>query len=110
MKAIFIWHWTKLLDFLRSKDSNMSDTYIQPTKEELEIIQKFIDSHTKRHNKLIEMNQQIKDVVFNQEVHDLRQQMIKVMEYSRDKTIEIFEDYKTGRVPVPFGVGFIQKQ
>jgi len=87
----------------------MDTLYIQPTKEELEIIQKFVDSHTKRHNKLIEMNQQIKDAVFDHEIYDLRQQMIKVMEYSRDKTIEIFEDYKTGRVPVPFGVGVMKK-
>lgn len=87
----------------------MSDAYIQPTPEELAIVQKFIDFSTKRYDNLILMNEQIPNHPIDQEVNRIRQEMIEIMKYGRGKTIELFEDYKTGRVPVPFAVGIIQK-
>lgn len=86
-----------------------NQTYIQPTEDELKTVQRFVDFAMKRHNNLIRMNKELPNDPLDQELSTLRMRLIATMEYSRDKMLDLFEDYKTGRVPVPFQVKINQK-
>lgn len=76
-------------------------TYIKPTEEELAIAKRFLDFAYDRQTKLIEMNQTLSEEGIPKDVKDFKDQFIGVLMYQRDKMVELFEDYKTGRVPVP---------
>lgn len=78
---------------------------LTPTPEEIQSAQKFLDFAVMRMNRLIDMNKDNEEIGFSTQELEIKEAYIRTLEYSRDKTLELFEDYKVGRIPTPYGMG-----
>lgn len=72
--------------------------------EELKNVEKFVDYAQNRLNGLITINMAMDEEGISPRAKHVKELYINGLNYTSQKIREMFEDYKSGRVPTPFSI------